>query len=211
MVPNNCKKIVINNPFYDEDITQEEVEYIITKGDIDEIKRYRLEKIIKSISNVAHRKFNDYVAEKSQDLTDILKTETLKEKEDLIKELKSLEKRKGQLEDELSVVNLKISDAIEELVRYFNAKCHEHNAYGMNSYRIKSYKEFLKNMGCKTTLKAFASHNGRVESEIWLNEKHDIKYLEENREVLVEKYFEFLKKENEQYDVYNKIVHQITH
>ena len=27
MVPENCKKIVINNPFYDEDITQEEIDY----------------------------------------------------------------------------------------------------------------------------------------------------------------------------------------
>lgn len=36
-------------------------------------------------------------------------------------------------------------------------------------------------------------------------------YLEENREALVEKYFEFIKKENEQYDVYNKIVREITH
>ena len=71
-------------------------------------------------------------------------------------------------------------------------------------------KDFLKNMACKTTLKTFAM-NHKVESEIWLNEKHDINFLEENKEILVEKYFEFLKKENEQYDVYNKIVREITH
>lgn len=210
MIPENCKKIVINNPFYDEDITQEEIEYIISKGDLDEIKRYRLDKVIKSISSVVHRKFNDYVAEKNKGLTDILQTETLKEKDDLIKELKSLEKQKKQLENELSEVNCKISNAIEELIQYFNGKCHEHKALGMNSYKVNSYKDFLKKIACTTTLKIFATSN-KVESEIWLNEKHDIDYLEENKEALVEKYFEFLKKENEQYDIYNKIVRDITH
>lgn len=210
MVPENYKKIVINNPFYDEDITQEEIEYIISKGDLDEIRRYRLDKIIRSISNVVHRKFNDYVAEKSKELSDILQTKTLKEKDDLIKELKSLEKQKKQLENELSEVNCKISNAIEELINYFNGKCREHKVHGMNSYRINSYKGFLQNMACKTTLKHFAINN-KVESEIWLNEKHDVDYLEENKEALVEKYFEFLKKENEQYDIYNKIVYEITH
>lgn len=210
MIPTNCKKIVINNPFYEEDITQEEIEYIITKQDIDEIKRYRLEKIIKHISNVVHRKFNDYVAEKSKELSDILQNETLKEKNDLIKELQLLESKRKQFEEELSEVNYKISNAIEELIKYFNNKCHEHKAHGMSSYNIKSYKGFLKNMACKTTLKTFAMGN-KVESEIWLNEKHDINFLEENKEILVEKYFEFLKKENEQYDVYNKIVREITH
>lgn len=210
MIPTNCKKIVINNPFYEEDITQEEIEYIISKQDIDEIKRYRLEKIIKSISNIVHRKFQDYVAEKSKDLSGILQTETLKEKTDLIKELKSLELQRKQFENELLEVNNKISNAIEELIKYFNNKCHEHNAHGMSSYKIKSYKDFLKNMACKTTLKTFTMYH-KVESEIWLNEKHDINFLEENKEILVEKYFEFLKKENEQYDVYNKIVREITH
>lgn len=210
MIPNNCKKIVVDNPFYDEEITQEEVEYIISKGDIDEIKRYRLDKVIKSISDVVNRKFEDYVAKKSKDLTDILKTETLVEKAVLIKELKSLENRKKELENELLGVNNKISNAINELITYFNDKCREHNANGMSSYNIKSYKNFLKNMACKTTLKTFKEYH-KVESEIWLNEKHDIDFLEKNKEQLVEKYFEFLKKENEQYDVYNKIVFQITH
>lgn len=210
MIPDNCKKIIINNPFYEYDITQEEIEYIISKQDINEIKRYRLEKTIKYISNVVHRKFNDYIAEKSKELSDILQNETLKEKDDLIKELKSLEIERKQFENKLSEVNYKISNAIEELIKYFNNKCHEHKAHGMSSYNIKSYKDFLKNMACKTTLKTFAMNN-RVESEIWLNEKHDIDFLEENREALVEKYFEFLKKENEQYDIYNKIVREITH
>lgn len=210
MIPDNCKKIIVNNPFYDEDITQEEVEYLISKGDIDEIKRYRLDKAIKSISQVVHRKFNDYVAEKNKDLADILQVETLKEKNDLIKELKLLEKQRRQLENELSVVGTKISNAVEELIQYFNSKCREHNALGIHSYRVNSYKDFLKKIACTTTLKIFATNN-IVESEIWLNEKHDIGYLEENKEALVEKYFEFLKKKNEQYDVYNKIVFQITH
>lgn len=210
MIPENCKKIVVNNPFYDEDITQEEIEYIITKGDIDEIRRYRLDKVIKNISNIVHRKFNDYVAEKNKDLADILQTETLKEKTDLIKELKSLEKQRKQLEDKLSEVNCKISNAIDELIKYFNNECHKYDAIGIHNYNIKSYKDFLKKIACKTTLGIFARNN-KVESEIWLNEKHDIEYLEENKEILVEKYFELLKKENEQYDVYNKIVIQITH
>ena len=34
MIPENCKKIVINNPFYEEDITQEEIEYIVSKEDM---------------------------------------------------------------------------------------------------------------------------------------------------------------------------------
>lgn len=210
MIPTNCKKIVINNPFYDEDIIEEEIEYIISKQDIDEIKRYRLDKIIKSISNVVNRKFQDYVAEKSKDLSDILQTETLKEKNDLIKELKLLERQKQLFENELLEINNKIFNFIEELIKYFNNKCHEHNAIGMSNYKIKSYKDFLKNMACKTTLKTFAIYN-KIESEIWLNEKHDINFLEENKEALVEKYFDFLKKENEQYDVYNKIVREITH
>lgn len=210
MFPENCKKIVVNNPHYDEDITQEEIEYIISKRDIAEIKRYRLEKTIKYISDVVHRKFSDYVAEKNQNLVDILKTETLKEKADLIKELKSLEKQRTQLEKEQLEINNKISNTISELITYFNNKCHEHKALGMNDYKIKSYKDFLKNMACKTTLKTFAM-SYKVESEIWLNEKHDIDFLEQNKENLVEKYFEFLKKENEQYDVYNKIVQQIIH
>ena len=133
----------------------------------------------------------------------------MKEKAELIKGLKSAEKRRKQLEDELLIVNHKISDVIEELVHYFNTKCHENDALGISSYNIKSYKDFLKKIACKTTLKIFATSN--IESEIWLNEKHDIKYLEENKEALVEKYFEFLKKENKQYDVYNKIVREITH
>ena len=210
MFPENCKTIVVKNPHYEYDVTQEEVEYIISKGDIEEIKRYRLDKIIRSISDVVHRKFDDYVAEKNQNLLDIVKTETLKEKTDLIKELKSLEKKRTQLEKEQLEVNNKISSAINELIRYFNDKCHEHKALGMNDYRIKSYKDFVKNMACKTTLKTFANAH-KVESEIWLNEKHDIDFLEQNKEKLVEKYFEFLKKENEQYDIYNHIVYQITH
>ena len=210
MIPTDCKKIIINNPFYEEDITQEEIEYIISKQDIDEIRRYRLDKAIKSISDVVYRKFKDHVAEKSKDLSNILQTETLKEKADLIKELKLLERQRELFEKELSEINNKISNALEELIKYFNTKCHEHNAYGMSSYRIKSYKDFLKNMACKTTLNTFTTYH-KVEREIWLNEKHDISFLEENKEALVEKYFEFLKKENEQYDVYNKIVFEITH
>lgn len=210
MIPENCKKIVINNPFYEEDITQEEAEYIITQQDLYEIKRRRLDKVISTISNVAHRKFNDYVAEKNKNLADILQTETLKEKADLVKELKALESQKELLEDVLSEVNCKISNAIDELIKYFNDRCHEHDAIGIYNYNIKSYKDFLKKIACKTTLKIYAINN-KVESEIWLNEKHDIEYLEENKEALVEKYFEFLKKENEQYDVYNKIVREITH
>lgn len=210
MIPDNCKKIVINNPFYDEDITQEEIEYLITKQDLDEIRRYRLDKVIRSISNVAHRKFNDHVAEKSKEISDILQTETLKEKENLIKELKSQEKKRTKLIKELSEIDSRISDIIAVLIKYFNDKCHEHKVHGMNNYNIRSYKDFLKNMACQTTLRHFAINN-RVESEIWLNEKHDINYLEENREALAEKYFEFLKKENEQYDVYNKIIRDIIH
>lgn len=210
MIPNDCKKIIINNPFYEEDVSSEELEYILTKGDIDEIKRYRLDKIIKSISDVINRKFKDYVARKNQDLTDILQAETLKEKRDLIKELKSLEKQKNQLGSELLEVNNKISKAINELITYFNDKCHKHDALGMHNYGIKSYKDFLKNIACKTTLSTFTTYH-KIESEIWLNEKHDIEYLEQNKEALVEKYFEFLKKENEQYDIYNKIVREITH
>lgn len=210
MVPENCKKIVINNPFYDEDITQEEIEYIISKGDLDEIRRYRLDKIIKHISNVATRKFNDYVAEKNKDLADILQVETLKEKKDLIKELKLLESQERLLEDTLSEVKCKISNAVNELIQYFNAKCHEHKALGINNYKVNSYKDFLKKIACTTTLKTFGT-SSKIESEMWLNEKHDIDYLEENKEALVEKYFEFLKKENEQYDIYNKIVRDITH
>lgn len=210
MVPENCKKIVINNPFYDEDITQEEIEYIISKGDLDEIRRYRLDKIIKHISNVATRKFNDYVAEKNKDLADILQVETLKEKKDLIKELKLLESQERLLEDTLSEVKCKISNTVNELIQYFNAKCHKHNALGINNYKVNSYKDFLKKIACTTTLKTFGT-SSKIESEMWLNEKHDIDYLEENKEALVEKYFEFLKKENEQYDIYNKIVRDITH
>lgn len=210
MVPENCKKIVINNPFYDEDITQEEIEYIISKGDLDEIRRYRLDKIIKHISNVATRKFNDYVAEKNKDLADIFQVETLKEKKDLIKELKALEKQRKLLENVLSEVNSKVSSAIDELIKYFNSKCHKHNALGINNYKVNSYKDFLKKIACTTTLKTFGT-SSKIESEMWLNEKHDIDYLEENKEALVEKYFEFLKKENEQYDIYNKIVRDITH
>lgn len=210
MIPENCKKIVINNPFYEEDITQEEAEYIITKQDLDELRRCRLDKAIRNISSVVSRKFNDYVAEKSKELTDILQTETLKEKSELISELKSLEKQKEQLEDELSVVNHKISDAIEVLVRYFNAKCHENNAHGISGFNIKSYKDFLKKLACKTTLKHFTMYH-KIESDIWFNEKHDLKYLEENRDALVEKYLKLLMEENEKYDIYNKIVRDITH
>jgi hypothetical protein len=210
MILENCRKIVINNPFCKEDITPEEAEYLITKQDLDELRRYRLDKVIKSISSVVNRKFSDYIAEKNKELSDILQTETVKEKAELISELKLLEKKRKQLENELSVVNHKIFNAIEELVSYFNVKCHENDALGISSYGIKSYKVFLKKMACKTTLSTFAT-NHKVESEIWLNEKHDLEYLEKNRSALVEKYFEFLKKENEQYDVYNKIVYKITH